>query len=58
MNPAAMIKFMGAKKKFEKNHPKFAAFAKKMFESGITSNAWGIRRKYYQGGITFFSLRG
>lgn len=35
MNPAAMIKFMGAKKKFEKNHPKFAAFAKKMFESGI-----------------------
>ena len=39
MNPAAMIKFMGAKKKFEKNHPKFAAFAKKMFESGIDLNS-------------------
>ncbi|MDE7325648.1 MAG: hypothetical protein K2N63_05115 [Lachnospiraceae bacterium] len=35
MNPAAMIKLMGAKKKFEKNHPKFSAFAKKMLECGI-----------------------
>lgn len=28
MNPAAMFKLVGAKKIFERNHPKFAAFAK------------------------------
>lgn len=35
MNPTAMFKLMGAKKNFEKNHPKFAAFAKKMLQQGI-----------------------
>lgn len=35
MNPTAMFKLMGAKKNFEKNHPKFAAFAKKMIQQGI-----------------------
>lgn len=35
MNPAAMFKLMGAKKIFERNHPKFAAFAKKMMEQGV-----------------------
>ncbi len=35
MNPAAMIKLMVAKKNFERNHPKFAAFLKKTLERGI-----------------------
>lgn len=35
MNPAAMFKLMGAKKNFERNHPKFAAFVKKTLERGI-----------------------
>lgn len=35
MNAAAMIKLMGAKKNFEKNHPKFSAFVKRMLERGI-----------------------
>lgn len=35
MNPTAMFKLMGAKKNFEKNHPKFTAFAKKMLQQGI-----------------------
>lgn len=35
MNPTAMLKLIGAKKNFEKNHPKFAAFAKKMLQQGI-----------------------
>ena len=30
MNAAAMIKLMGAKKNFEKNHPKFSVFVKRM----------------------------
>lgn len=35
MNPAAMLKLMGAKKVFEKNHPKFVAFAKNQLSRGI-----------------------
>lgn len=35
MNPTTMFKLMGAKKTFERNHPKFAAFAKSMFERGV-----------------------
>ena len=35
MNPAAMMKMMGAKKKFEENHPKFAAFLGNVFSRGI-----------------------
>lgn len=35
MNPTTMLKLMGAKKTFEKNHPKFSAFAKRMLERGV-----------------------
>lgn len=35
MNPAAMFKLMGAKKTFERNHPKFSAFMKRMLERGV-----------------------
>lgn len=28
MNPASIVKFMGAKAQFERNHPKFTAFIK------------------------------
>ncbi len=28
MNPASILKFLGAKKKFEDNHPKFEAFVR------------------------------
>lgn len=30
-NPAALMKLMGAKKKFTQNHPKFEAFVKAVF---------------------------
>ncbi len=35
MNPAAMMKLMGAKNKFEANHPKFVAFLSAVFKGGI-----------------------
>ena len=31
MNPAAIMKMMGAKAQFEKSHPKFVAFLKTVF---------------------------
>lgn len=31
MNPAAIMKMMGAKAQFEKSHPKFVAFLKTIF---------------------------
>ena len=34
-NPAALMKLMGAKKKFEDNHPKFVAFFKTAIRQGI-----------------------
>lgn len=35
MNPTMMLKLMGAKAKFEKNHPKFISFIKAMFSRPI-----------------------
>ena len=35
MNPAALIKIMGAKNKFTKNHPKFVSFLKAVFSRPI-----------------------
>lgn len=35
MNPAAMMKIMSAQKTFQANHPKFVAFLKYIFSSGI-----------------------
>ena len=35
MNPAMMMKIMGAKNKFTQNHPKFVAFLNAMFSNGI-----------------------
>ncbi|MDO4260615.1 MAG: hypothetical protein Q4C82_00925 [Eubacteriales bacterium] len=35
MNPASLMKFMSAKKKFTANHPKFAAFLKKVFSEEL-----------------------
>ena len=35
MNPAMMMKFMGAKNKFNQNHPKFMAFLNAAFTGGI-----------------------
>lgn len=37
VNPAAMLKLMGAKKVFERNHPKFVAFAKSQLSKGIAA---------------------
>ena len=37
MKPAAMLKLMGAKKSFEKNHPKFTAFVKKTLARGVAA---------------------
>ncbi len=34
-NPANIMKLLGAKKRFEQNHPKFAAFLKAAFDGGI-----------------------
>lgn len=36
MNPASIMKLMGAKKKFETAHPKFVAFLSRCFTSGIS----------------------
>ena len=35
MNPAAMMKIMGAVNKFKGNHPKFMAFLSYVFSSGF-----------------------
>lgn len=35
MNPAAIMKLMGAKNKFEHTHPKFVAFFKAVIRQGI-----------------------
>lgn len=35
MNPASLMKIMAAKSKFDRNHPKFGAFLKAAFGSGI-----------------------
>lgn len=35
MNPAAIVKIMGAKNKFTANHPKVAAFLKAVFSQQI-----------------------
>lgn len=35
MNPAAIMKLMAAKSKFDKNHPKFGAFLKAAFGGGV-----------------------
>ena len=35
MNPAMLMKIMGAKKTFTNNHPKFAAFLNAVFKGGI-----------------------
>lgn len=35
MNPAAMMKLMAAKSKFDRNHPKVGAFLKAAFGNGI-----------------------
>lgn len=38
MNPAGMMKFLGAKNQFEGNHPKFAAFLKSFFGSKMEAD--------------------
>lgn len=35
MNPAAMMKMMGAVKKFQANHPKFFSFVNVAFSGGV-----------------------
>lgn len=35
MNPAILMKLMTAKNTFENNHPKFAAFLRRMAEKGV-----------------------
>ena len=35
INPANMIKLMSAKQKFTNNHPRFEAFVRHVFSSGI-----------------------
>ncbi|MGN0317550.1 MAG: hypothetical protein ACI4E1_06370 [Lachnospira sp.] len=35
VNPATMVKLMGAKNKFSASHPKFVAFLKAVFSKGI-----------------------
>lgn len=35
MNPASLIKMMGLKNKFEKNHPKFMAYIQAVFSRPI-----------------------
>lgn len=35
MNPASVMKMMGAKAQFERNHPKFSAFLKTVFSRPI-----------------------
>ncbi|MDE6639501.1 MAG: hypothetical protein K2K63_03125 [Acetatifactor sp.] len=35
MNPASILKLMSAKAQFERNHPKFMAFVKKVFSRSM-----------------------
>lgn len=35
INPSSMMKLMNFKKKFESNHPKFAAFLGNIFSKGL-----------------------
>ena len=35
MNPASIMKLMGARNKFQKNHPKFVAFLSRCFAGGL-----------------------
>lgn len=35
MNPAAIMKMMQAKATFDRNHPKFGAFLKAVFQGGV-----------------------
>lgn len=35
MNPASIIKLMSAKAQFERSHPKFMAFVKKVFSEPV-----------------------
>ncbi|MDY5576399.1 MAG: hypothetical protein SPF70_02815 [Lachnospiraceae bacterium] len=35
IHPASIMKVMSAKNKFTENHPKFAAFLKNVFSSGV-----------------------
>ena len=35
MNPSSIMKMMGMKNKFEKNHPKFVAFLSYIMSNGI-----------------------
>lgn len=35
INPSMIMKFMNAKNKFTRNHPKFAAFISNVFSTGI-----------------------
>lgn len=37
MNPAAIMKIMSAKHKFEKTHPKFAQFLSDLIRSGVNA---------------------
>lgn len=36
MNPSSFMKIMGAKNKFDQNHPKFASFINYVFSAGVT----------------------
>lgn len=36
MNPASIMKIMGAKNKFDQNHPKFASFINYVVSNGVT----------------------
>lgn len=36
INPSSIMKIMGAKNKFEQNHPKFASFLNYLFSTGVT----------------------
>lgn len=36
VNPATIMKIMGAKNKFSGNHPKFIAFVKEVVRQGLT----------------------
>ena len=36
INPSSIMKFMGAKNKFDQNHPKVASFLNYVFANGVT----------------------
>lgn len=39
MNPAIIMKLMGAKKQFESTHPKFVAFFQQMIQQGVEAGS-------------------